>query len=85
VVEILGKGQVEENNGCGKQGGQAFERARGLGKRRRTAEESIRSTTESVRKTPINYDARNFTGEDKFLHRRREGIEGGGDKGKTEE
>ena len=51
------------------------------GKRSRTAEESIRSTTESVRETPINYDARNFARVDNFLYRKREGGKGRGDKG----
>jgi len=76
VVETSGEGQVEENSGVRKARWTSVrEGKRESGKRHRTAEESIRSTTESVREKPINYDARNFTGGDRFLYRRREGIE----------
>ena len=43
------------------------------------AKESIRSTTESVRWTPINNDARDFTEKDEFLYGGRERGEKGGD------
>jgi len=84
VTETLGQGRVGENNGVWKARWTSIrEGKREWGKRRRTPEESIRSTIKSVRKTPINYDKRNFAGDNNFLYRRRE-ERGGRIKGRTE-
>jgi len=66
VVETFGQDRDEENDGVWKaRWTNIREGERERGKKHETAKESIRSTTESVRWTPINNDARDFTEEEK--------------------
>lgn len=69
-----GEDRVEENIEVWKARWTNIRRGRWvLGKRRKTAEESTRSTAESVHGTPINNDTSDFTKDDGFLCGRKKG------------